>query len=408
MITTSTEQAGYAALFRHGSYLRLWTANAISLIGDAMTRIALPVFVYQLTGSAAALGGTVVLQTLAASIIGLTTGVLVDRLSRKAILTIVPIMQAVIVALLPVTQSLWQVLAITFVASGLAIFTGTARFAAMPDIVGPALMPYAAATGQVSTQVMNIIDPTIGGIVVTLVGVHPTFLLDAATFVIAAALITGIAIPHAAHEGVRPSLLADMLTGVRYIWSRSVVQFLVFGDLAGDIGYTVMLVLTVAFVEGVLGQGSAIFGLLVAAHAAGFVVCALVAARAANKPGQMRYVVVIGLGVAGAGLVIAALWATLPGAFLGWILLGAGTAPAWTLGGVLWAKLVPSEIRGRTGAIGNAAASIVQLVTAAAVGGAAVTFGTRAAIGGAGLVQIAATGGALALLWRGWHAMRDA
>lgn len=408
MATIATGHTRYAALFRHRGYLRLWIANAISLIGDAITRIALPVYVYTITGSAAALGGTVVLQTLASSIIGMTTGVLVDRLSRKAILTVVPLAQAALVALLPVSTALWQVFAITFIAAGLAIFTGTTRFAAMPDIVGPALMPYAAATGQVSTQVMNIVGPTIGGIVVALVGVRPAFLLDAATFLIAAALITGITIPQAIHEGARPPLLMDMLTGVKYIWSRPVVQFLVFGDLAGDIGYTVMLVLTVALVEGVLGYGSAVFGLLVAAHAAGFVVCALVATRAANKPGRMRYAVVSGLAIAGLGLVVAALWPSLPGAFLGWILLGAGTAPAWTLGNVLWAKLVPSEIRGRTGAIGNAAASVVQLATAAAVGSAAATFGTRVTIGAAGLAQIAAIGGAIVLLWRGWQAMRSA
>jgi MFS family permease len=255
---------------------------------------------------------------------------------------------------------------------------------------------------------MNIVGPMIGGIVVALVGVRPAFLLDAATFLIAAALITGVTIPQATHDGERLSLLADMLTGVRYIWSRPVVQFLVFGDLAGDIGYTVMLVLTVALVEGVLGYGSTVFGLLVAAHAAGFVACALIATRAANRPGQMRYVVVSGLVVAGGGLVVAALWPSVPGAFVGWILLGAGTAPAWTLGNVLWAKLVPSDVRGRTGAIGNAAASVVQLVTAAAVGSAAATIGTRATIGVAGLVQILAIGGAITLLNRGWQAMRDA
>ncbi len=68
--------------------------------------------------------------------------------------------------------------------------------------------------------------------------------------------------------------------------------------------------------------------------------------------------------------------------------------------------LVPSEIRGRTGSVQHAAASIVQLVSAASIGAAAATFGTRGAIGGAGVVQIVAVGGAVALLWRGWQAMR--
>ena len=402
----TTEPAGYGALFQHEGYVRLWTANAVSLTGDAITRIALPVYVYRRTGSAAALGGAVVLQTLAWALIGATTGVLVDRCSRKAILVAVPLAQATLVALVPLAGALWQVLALTFFGAALAVVTNTTRFAALPDIVGPALMPYAAASGQVSTQVMNIIGPPLGGLIVAFVGVQPAFLLDAGTFVIAALLVATVTIPQTAPAGEPLPLMADMLTGLRYIRSRPVVQFLVFGDLAGDIGYTVMLTLTVALVEGTLGYGSAVFGLLVAVHAAGFVVCALVSARVARRAGRMRIAVTSGLAVAGAGLVIAAAWPALPGAFLGWTLLGAGTAPAWTLGNVLWAKLVPSEVRGRTGAIGNAAASVVQLATAAAVAGAATTFGTRAAIGGAGIAQIAAIGAAIFLLRPGWRAMR--
>lgn len=407
MATEGVNRSGYAALFRHSEYRRLWIANAISLIGDAVTRIALPIAVYRLTGSAAALGGTVVLQTFASSVIGVTCGVFVDRLSRKRILIIVPLVQATLIALLPLTTTLWQILLITFAAAGFATFTGTTRFAALPDIVGPTQMPYAAASGQISRQIMNVVGPTIGGLLVALVGIRAAFLLDAVTFLVASALVATIAIPQMTSSGDTPPLLADLFTGLRYIWSRPVMRFLVFGDLAGDIGFTTMLVLTVALVEGVLGYGSTVFGLLIAAHAAGFVLSALIAARLASKPGRIRYYVVSGLAVAGVGLLIAALVPTLPGAFIGWALLGGGTGPAWTLQSTLWAKLVPSEVRGRTGAFANAAASIVQLISAGTIGSAAAAFGTRWAIGGAGVIQILAIGAALALLWRGWQAMRN-
>ncbi len=396
---------GYGVLVRHAAYRRLWIANAISLIGDAVTRIALPVYVYRITGSAAALGGTVVLQTLAAALIGALSGVFVDRLARKRILTLVPLIQAAIIALLPLTNALWQILVITFVASGLANFAGTTRFAAMPDVVGPALMPYAAA-GQISRQVMNVIGPSVGGLLVAAVSVRSAFLLDAASFVIAAALVATVAIPQIRQAGGAPPLLADLLTGVRYIWSRPVAQFLVFGDLAGDIGYTTMLVLTVALVEGVLGYGSTVFGLLIAAHAAGYIASALIATRSAHRPGRMRLWVVGGLAGAAVGLLIAALTGSLVGAFVGWVMLGAGTGPAWTLGSVLWVKLAPSEIRGRTASVQHAAASIVQLISAGTIGWSAATFGTRGTIGGAGVVQIVTIGTAVALLWRGWQAMR--
>lgn len=405
--TPMSTNAGYGALFRHRAYRRLWTANGVSLIGDGITRVALPVVVYQRTGSAAALGGTVLLQTLAQSLVGLVCGVAVDRYPRKMILVVTPLVQAALIAMLTIVPALWQILALTFASSGLTILMSTARVATLPDLVGPALMPYAAASGQVSWQAMNIIGPGLGGVLVARIGPRAAFLCDSASFVAIAALVATIAIPHATPLGERLPPLADMLTGFRYIAARPAICFLVFGDLACDIGYTVLLVLTVTLAERVLRRGSAVFGLLLATHAAAFVVSALVATRIATRTGRVRAFFVAGPLVASAGLLVAAFWATLPGAFLGWALLGTGTAPGWTLGGILWAKVVPSALRGRTTAVASAAASLAQLVAAAAIGGAAGAFGTRATIGGAGGVQIAVALGSIALFWRGFQALRE-
>lgn len=406
-MATATATAGYRALFRHRDYLRLWVASNVSLVGSAITRVAFPVAVYERTASPVALGGAVVVQTLAQALTGLVSGPIADRASRKAIICVVPLAQAACVASLAVAPELWHLFALSFVSSSLGILAALARFAALPDVVGDDLMPYAAATGQISQQAMQIIGPALGGIIVAVAGTRVAFLIDAATFMLGVALIAAMRVPQPPRTGEPVPPLADLFTGVRYIWSRPATRFLAFGDLAGDIGYTVLLTLTVVLATSVLGGDSRLFGLLIATQAAAFVVSAMLVPRFASRKGAMRFLTTGGQVVAGMGLLLVAAWPTLPGSFLGYALLGLGTAPGWTLGSVLWTRLVPSELRGRAAGASEVAAMLVQFAAALAIGGAAAQFGTRLAYGGAGIAQILAVLVSAVAFWRGFQALRD-
>jgi len=63
----------------------LLTANTLSMIGNSLSAIAIPWFVFELTGSALATAGVVMAGQLPNLIVGLLSGPLIDKYSAKNI-----------------------------------------------------------------------------------------------------------------------------------------------------------------------------------------------------------------------------------------------------------------------------------------------------------------------------------
>ncbi len=70
-------------VLRRRDFALLWFAGVVSLTGDWMLGVALPVAVYALTGSALATGGVLVANRLSALALGSVAGLFVDRWDRR-------------------------------------------------------------------------------------------------------------------------------------------------------------------------------------------------------------------------------------------------------------------------------------------------------------------------------------
>ncbi len=120
---------------RYRSFLLLWLGGLVSMTGDWALRIALPIYIVRLTGSAAAVSGVVLAGLLASLVVGPVAGVCVDRWDRRRVLVVVNTAQAL--ALLPLlavgTASLvWIAAAVSFSESALSQFVGPAESALLP------------------------------------------------------------------------------------------------------------------------------------------------------------------------------------------------------------------------------------------------------------------------------------
>src|SRR5215468_1858702 len=96
----STESIGYIALLRRNrAYRRLWYGQVVSQLGDWFDSIALYALLLRLTGSGQAVGALLVAQFLPSTIVGLWSGVIVDRLPRKTLMIATDIGRALLVLL---------------------------------------------------------------------------------------------------------------------------------------------------------------------------------------------------------------------------------------------------------------------------------------------------------------------
>jgi len=76
------------SLFRNHGFALLWTGGLISLTGDWVLRVAVPIYVYRMTGSPAATSAVVAVIVAVSLLVGPLAGVLVDRWDRRRVLIV--------------------------------------------------------------------------------------------------------------------------------------------------------------------------------------------------------------------------------------------------------------------------------------------------------------------------------
>jgi MFS family permease len=81
-----------------GDFAKLWTANAVSNLGDGVTRVAAPLLMASLTGDPALVAGAVLAQQLP-WLLSLPSGASGDRLDRRRLLVAVNLLRGAAVLL---------------------------------------------------------------------------------------------------------------------------------------------------------------------------------------------------------------------------------------------------------------------------------------------------------------------
>src|SRR5215212_1914481 len=204
-------------LLKNARFLRLWIGQGTSFLGDAVSMVALVVLVVQITGSASAVGGALVarlLPTLASPL----AGVLADRLDRRLVLVASDLARAVLVVGLVFATNLATIYVLIFLL-GLArtLFNPTVR-AAFPSVVGVGDLTRANALIGGTFSISETAGPALGGLLVATVGVDAAFVLDAATYLISAAMLSLIPLTRPEREE-EAGFGEDLRSGFAYLAS---------------------------------------------------------------------------------------------------------------------------------------------------------------------------------------------
>jgi MFS family permease len=89
-----------------GDFWKFWVGQAISNLGSSFTLFALPLLVYQLTGSALNLGLMTAVEFLPYVLFGLVLGAWADRVDRKHMMILTDVARAAIIASIPLLAGL--------------------------------------------------------------------------------------------------------------------------------------------------------------------------------------------------------------------------------------------------------------------------------------------------------------
>lgn len=259
-------------LFRNGRFVRLWAGQGISFVGDAITMVALVVLVVDLTGSAVNVGGVLVARLLP-TFAGPLVGVVADRLrDRRRLLVAVDLVRAGLVCAMIPASSMPPLYALAFLL-GLCqtLFNPTIR-ASFPGVVGGGDLTRANAIISGTFSCALAAGPALGGVLVAAAGVDAAFALDAATYLVSAALLATVPMPRpVGGEGGSAGFLRELAAGFGYLRGARVPLAVVAGAGLLMLAENTTVPAEVFLAKQTFGAGDAGYGLLVATWGAGMI-----------------------------------------------------------------------------------------------------------------------------------------
>lgn len=271
-----------------------WAARMVAVVGSAITAVALPVIVYDLTGSAALTSSVTALQVAPYLVLGLLAGAMADRLPRRRVMLGAQAVCAVGLLSVPAAHQLdvlttAHVLAVTALAASAFVWFDAAAFGALPAIVGRDDVGRANSAIWSASTLLGIGAPALGGLLVVLFGAHQVLAVDAACYVLAAGCLLAIVRPMGPHQEAgaigRTSIRADIGEGVQFLWRHDVIRPLTLLGVANSVaagGVTgLLLVLIVDRLDGSSGGGE--LGLLMTVVAVGGFLAATALPRLAAR-----------------------------------------------------------------------------------------------------------------------------
>ena len=304
--------------FHDPNFVLLWLGQLISNLGDAALLIAVPVTVYNVTGSRGALSLVTVAAAVPTLLLGLFAGVFVDRWNRQRTMIVSDLGRACAVLLMlgvRDSHTTWLFYLATFLTASFSCFFSPARAAVLKMLLPNRTLLQGNAVMTSGLQITGLLGPALGGVLLALIQRRGVFAFDAATFILSAVCVSLARVP--VHQpapaprglgGVWP----EMAAGVRFIGARPVLTGLLVLMTVGVTGAEVSNILEYAFVKDVW-HTPLLFGYLMSAFGMGMVTAGLLVGGPLRGFDPKR-LLVGGFAVFTAG---GAAWALAPNAVLG-------------------------------------------------------------------------------------------
>lgn len=240
------------------SFVLFLSSRTVSVAGYAVTAVALPLLVLQLTGSAFLTALVAAVEVVPYLVFGLVAGALADRVDRRRLMVGCHVIAALALATIPVASAAGvltagQVLTVALVTSTCFVWFDAASFGALPALVGRDRIVAANSAVFTSATLVELSFPVVAGILIATIGPALAIGVDAVSYCLAAVLLWWIPLgmqgaPRQKAEAdgspVR-RVVKDIREGLTFLWHNDLVRSLSlygFGNAVSGGAVTALLV----------------------------------------------------------------------------------------------------------------------------------------------------------------------
>ncbi|MEU9116218.1 MFS transporter [Streptomyces sp. NPDC048483] len=342
-------------LLRERAYRRFWAAHSVSLIGDQISLIAIPLAaVLVLHADAADMGLLKTAELLPALLLSLAAGAWVDRRARRRrVMITADLLRALLVVSLPVAYAVdaltfAQLYAIAFTVGALTVLFDVCNATVFVSLVPADRFVTANALLNGARAMAFVGGPGVGGMLVQLLAAPVALLADALTFLCSAVLLARI---EPVEPPPAPPVKGYFTEGVRWTLRHPTMRALFAASGTVQFFNLMFHTLFVLYATTELGLDAGVLGAVLGAGAVGGLIGAAVAGRAVRALG-LGPTILVGF----AGFTVPLLLVPLAGGsdpqviallFLAEFLSSVGVMLLGIASGSLIAALTPDALRSR-------------------------------------------------------------
>jgi MFS family permease len=272
----------------------------ISQAGNTMQVLAEGWLVYQLTHSAFQLGLVGFLSAIPLAPWGLVAGTISDRMSRRKLLAMALVGEAIpplILAFLAWTgqAQVWHVIVVSVFLGAFGMVDFSSRMPLIQSIVDQDEVQSGFAMAVSLMNVARIVGPALGGILIAVVGVAGAFAFNGLSFLFILLMLALMHIPNRPEPKHRESLASNLVEGPLYILRDRLILIFVVMVLAASFFVLPTITLLPVFAQDILAAGPQGLGFLSAASGVGAVVGGVILAGQSTMKLRRRLLLAIGL-----------------------------------------------------------------------------------------------------------------
>jgi MFS family permease len=349
-------------LLHRAPFRNFWLGQSISVLGDQVTLLAIPIVaVLVLHAQPAEMGLLTAAGLLPHLLFSLPAGVWLDRVARRRrLMILVDLARAALIATIPLAfmfnvLSLEQLFVVTFLVGALAVAFDISWQTLFVSVTPREDFVQANSLLNGSRSLAYVAGPSAGGVLIQVLGAPLTMLVDGLSYVASAFFLGRVQAEEPPVDPVRQSIRVQLVTGLRFIGLDPIMRPTLLSVATCNLFNFGFAALFILYVTTHLNVEPGLLGLALGSGAVGGVLGAIVAARIGRRIGLgpayalglflfPASLIAIPLVTGDLAIVLAMLFATEFGAGFGVMILDINA-------GTLIQARTPDAIRGRvTGA----------------------------------------------------------